>query len=183
MHEIFKPIHDFEIKYAVSNLGHIKSFNYRGTGKERVLKPIVSNNGYETVIFYINSKAKRLYVHRLVAIEFLNNPDNLKEVNHIDGNKRNNNVNNLEWCTSKQNHIHGIVTGLYDNMLKAVAKQRKPFLGRNLVTGEIIKFLSLREAAIYVNGNKANISKVLHGKGNIVKGFTFSYLKGGEGYA
>ena len=179
MTEKWKDIQGFEGRYQISTHGNVKSLNFKGTGIPGILKPIIASNGYYTVIFYNHSHAKRLYVHRLVAQAFLKNPDDWKEVNHKDGEKSNNGVRNLEWCTSQYNHLHAIKTGLYDNMLKAVEKQKKPFFGKNLVTGTIKHFSSLSEAAKFTGGNKGNISKALHNGRTHVKGFSFRYA--GEG--
>jgi len=64
------------------------------------------NHGYNRVNLFVNGKAKKYRTHRLVAMEFINNPLNKENVNHIDGNKLNNNVENLEWCTASENEYH-----------------------------------------------------------------------------
>lgn len=76
---------------------------------EELRKPWLNSNGYKMVWF----DKKNRYVHRLVALEHLSNPDNLPEVNHKDGNKTNNHVENLEWVTRKQNHQHAMETKLW----------------------------------------------------------------------
>lgn len=93
--------------YQVSNLGRILSLNYRGTGRAELLEPADNSNGYLMVYLYKNRKGKWCLVHRLVAEAFLPNPDNLPQVNHIDENKENNRVNNLEWKSPKDNCNHG----------------------------------------------------------------------------
>lgn len=89
--------------YEVSNKGNIKSVNYRGTGKSAIRKQSISKNGYMRVILSDNGKNKTYFVHRLVAAAFIPNPDNLPEIDHIDGNRANNDATNLRWCTRKQN--------------------------------------------------------------------------------
>ena len=76
-----------------------------------ILKPF-DNNGYLVVDLFANAVRQRVPVHRMVAIAFISNPENKPFVNHIDGNKHNNNVENLEWCTASENSIHAIATGL-----------------------------------------------------------------------
>ena len=96
------PIKGFE-HYTVNENGDI--FNTL-TGKKR--KPSVSRNGYCSVDLYNKTKMKRFFIHRLVATAFLPNPNNYPQVNHKDENPRNNNVQNLEWCTAKYNMSYGI---------------------------------------------------------------------------
>lgn len=105
MEEIWKDIPEYEGLYQVSNLGRIKSLqNYRGKGnilKQRIKK------GYYTIGLRKNAKRKWYLTHRLVAQAFIPNPNNLPQINHIDENKLNNNVDNLEWCTVKYNNTYG----------------------------------------------------------------------------
>ena len=118
--EEWKPIKDFENSYEVSNMGRIKSLErkvYRGEvilhKKERILNTYFTSRGYYTVkLYYGNRKFKSKPVHRLVAQEFLYNPNTYPQINHRDGNRENNNVNNLEWCTISMNTQHAYDTGL-----------------------------------------------------------------------
>lgn len=88
--------------YSVSDEGQV-----RNDAGVRTLKPIQRCNGsYLKVYLYNNGIQKQMYVHRLVAEAFIPNPENKAEVNHKDGNKQNNAVSNLEWCTSSENHLH-----------------------------------------------------------------------------
>ncbi len=80
-------------------------------GKRKILTPVI-NNGYAYVMLKHNGKYKHYAIHRLVTEAFIPNPDNKPEVNHIDGDKSNNVVYNLEWCTGKENKIHAYNTGL-----------------------------------------------------------------------
>lgn len=122
MKEIWKDIKDYEGLYQVSNLGRVRSLdrviNYNiENGKKvkrkgKILKQRSNWNNYLYIHFSKNSKIKLFIVHRLVAEAFIPNPNNLPQVNHIDGNKFNNRVDNLEWCTAKENIIHSWKMGL-----------------------------------------------------------------------
>lgn len=104
---------DFGERYKVSNFGNVDSLNYRGRGKrKRIISGINNITGYMQAHITINGTRKTYSVHRLVAICFLPNPNNYKEVNHIDGNKINNHVSNLEWCNHQQNADHAKKLGL-----------------------------------------------------------------------
>ena len=94
--------------YAVSKDGRVKNIK---TG--HILKPGIDPDGYSIVVLMDNGKRNCVKVHRLVASTFLNNPANKPQVNHKDGNKQNNNVENLEWVTNKENAHHAIATGLW----------------------------------------------------------------------
>ena len=95
--------------YHVSNFGRVKSFK---RGKQMILKPMVDKKGYLSVALYKDGVRKYFYVHRLVARAFIPNPENKREVNHIDGHPLNNHVSNLEWCTQSENRQHAYDIGL-----------------------------------------------------------------------
>jgi hypothetical protein len=101
MNEIYKPIEGFEELYLVSNTGKVKSI-YGNT----IRKQYVNNLGYCKVCLYKNKKMVNVSVHRLVANAFLPKNNTMNIVDHVDGNKQNNNASNLRWCTSSQNHMN-----------------------------------------------------------------------------
>lgn len=109
MVENWKNIEGYEGMYQVSNLGRVKSLNFKRTGKEKILKPFVRKE-YLAVNMYKNGVRKTFYIHRLVAEAFMPNPHNLPEVNHKDEDKSNNRVDNLEWCNKKYNANFGTRT-------------------------------------------------------------------------
>ena len=111
--EIWKPIKEFEGIYEVSNTGKIRSLTRKvkmGRGyrifEATILKPQIDKDGYFKVNLSKNGKKKRFFVHRLVAEAFIENPNNFPVVNHKDGNKQNNHVDNLEWTTISENTKH-----------------------------------------------------------------------------
>lgn len=108
MQEIWKDIKGYEGLYQISNLGNVKSLNYRNTRVKKNLTPKINKDGYLWVELRKNTIPKPLLVHRLVGMEFIPNPNNYPEINHKDENKANNNVENLEWCTRTYNVLYSL---------------------------------------------------------------------------
>ena len=116
MQEVWKDIKGYEGLYQVSNLGRARSLDRyvrNGTSNKnikrgKILKPCATRDGYLQLNLIKNKKKKVSTVHRLVAKAFIVNFENKPCVNHIDGNKQNNNVENLEWVTYSENTIHAI---------------------------------------------------------------------------
>lgn len=107
MEEVWKDVSGFEGKYQVSNLGRVRNAN------GRLMKGSIHNKSqYKYVVLRVNNKRYNKHIHRLVADAFIPNTHNSPCVNHIDGNKTNNVVENLEWCTYKENTAHAIKNGL-----------------------------------------------------------------------
>ena len=135
MQELFKDIPNYEGLYQVSNLGNVKSlektFTFPNGGvvvrKEKILKTNNTYNGYLNVRLF-KDKMKGIGVHRLVAQVFVPNPNNLPQVNHIDGNKKNNRADNLEWCDASFNQEHALET-----RLKKVHKVKQYDLNGNYI--------------------------------------------------
>lgn len=140
--EEWRDIPDYP-NYQVSNLGNVKSkeryTKAKGNEiihrKEKLLKPQTDNKGYKYVRLYNSVGFKTKKIHRLVAEIFIENKENKPQVNHKDGNKSNNNVSNLEWCTDLENKQHAIKNGLVDlelrksNMSK-LGKSKKALIKR-----------------------------------------------------
>ena len=101
--EIWKPIKEFEGYYEVSNMGRVRSLNYKRTGKEKILKNIGDYKGYLEIVLTKNGKQKQFKVHRLVAEAFIPNPENKPCIDHINTVKSDNRVENLRWVTYKEN--------------------------------------------------------------------------------
>ncbi len=110
MDEIWKDVIGYEGLYLISSLGRLKRL-YKDK-PEKILKPIKGHLGYMTYTFSKSCKIKTYRIHRIVAIHFIPNPNNYPEVNHIDGNKENYAMINLEWCTRSQNMKHAHSMGL-----------------------------------------------------------------------
>lgn len=136
MEEVWKDIKDYEGLYQVSNLGRVKSLdrkvvqfngfcNIERIYKGRILKPSTSANGYKRVILYDKCKKKNVNIHKLVLLAFVPNTENLAQINHIDEDKSNNCVNNLEWCSSKYNINYGKRNQKTSEALKGKAKSKE----------------------------------------------------------
>lgn len=110
----WKEIKGWEGRYDVSNNGEIRSWYYglKRLSEPRLLKVKTDKYGYRAITLHHGDIKKTYTVHRLVAIAFLPNPQNLPQINHIDGDKNNNSVNNLEWCSSQKNMRHAFDSGL-----------------------------------------------------------------------
>ncbi|MBE8951935.1 MAG: HNH endonuclease [Quinella sp. 1Q7] len=104
--ELWADIEGYVSRYQISTFGRVKSF-FRG--KARILKPFVDKDGYLQLTF---GRGKKFKVHRIVALTFIPNPDGNPQINHLDGNKMNNHVSNLEWCTPIENNRHAVTMGL-----------------------------------------------------------------------
>ena len=149
----YKQIEGFGDKYLVTENGNVIN-SKRG----KTLKPKLTRFGYYEVVLSNQTDGIRNVtyksVHRLVAEAFIDNPNNLKQVNHKNGNKLDNNVNNLEWCTAKQNIQHAWENGL--------SKPSRPNLGKNMLNAE-----SQFRNVIYMkskNGFRAVLSRKIDGK-------------------
>ncbi len=109
--EEWRDIEGYEGLYQVSNLGRVKKVNHRNTGQERILKKPITCFGYERVQLWKDGKPKKFFVHRLVAKAFIPNPRK-KQVNHKNGIKTDNCVENLEWVSAAENTQHAINNNL-----------------------------------------------------------------------
>ena len=168
MQEIWKDVKGYEGLYQVSSLGKVKSLSREVKGKGgskrfllgRILKPSNNGHGYELVMLCKNGKTKGKVVHRLVAEAFIPNPDNKKEVNHIDGIKDENYVENLEWCTRKDNLNHAFNLGLMNT-----AKGANHYKSKKVYSERLNKeFVSIKEVAKYLFLSATSVSKVLRGE-------------------
>ena len=144
--EEWKSITGFS-NYIISNNGKIKSINYNKTGKSKELIPHKLSNGYLGVTLYDDTKKPHmLLIHRLVAITFIPNPNNYKIINHIDENRNNNFVDNLEWCDYKYNLNYGTRNKKLANSLTNNHTISTPVLQYSLNREFIKEFPSISEA-------------------------------------
>ena len=172
MTEKWKNISGWSEKYQISSAGRIRSINYKRTGQARILNGFTKVNGYQTISFReggAGSKQRRFMVHRLVAESFIPNPDNKKYVNHKDGNRENNDVSNLEWCTRSENERHKIYTLGHTSGSCIPPKQVIC-----VETGEI--FPSVTAAARSIGVCQESVSSALRGKSKTSGGFHWKYL-------
>lgn len=188
--EEWRDVVGYEGKYQVSNLGNVRSVDRTFTNacgvnvtrKGVMLKPMLNQGGYMKVTMHKDGKVNTEVIHRCVAEAFIPNENNLPQVNHKDGNKRNNNVSNLEWCTALENMHHAINQGLRNNALEYAKSARKPVIATNLDTGEETFYESI-QAAENVFGR--HVTNVLSGSRKATKGYTFRLaFRGGvsDGY-
>lgn len=171
--EIWKDVKDYEGLYQVSNLGRVKSLNYRRTGKERILKPY--GNVYLQVKLHKDGNREQPLVHVLVATAFLDNPDNLPEVNHKNENPKNNCVENLEWCSSKYNTNYGTRNKRISEKMTNNPKISKPVFSVDKETGLIMYWESAHEAERCTGISNGNIINCCQGKQKSAGGHIWFY--------
>lgn len=177
MVEIWRDIKDYEGLYQVSNLGRVRSVDryVNNNGgvvflKGKIIQPSFNENGYLIVCLHKNNEGKMCRVHRLVAMAFPDlvdwtedakgKPFDELEVNHKDQNKTNNNINNLEWCTSQYNCEYS---------------KSKPILQYTKDMVFVAEYKSLHEASRETSINVGNIGAVLKGKRRYAGGYIWKY--------
>ena len=159
--------------YLVSNTGRVRRV---GSDKDHSVR---DSKGYLVTDLYQDGKRSTARVHRLVAEEFVPNPDGKPEINHKDGNKRNNNASNLEWVTKKENSRHAWDNGLAKPSYGMLGK-KNPHSGRKgkqfriVETGET--FGTLKECEEKIDGNNRHINDCLRGRQRTHRGYHFEYV-------
>lgn len=181
MDEIWKDVAGFEGLYQVSNFGRVRSMDRRVRTKgnyTRKVNGVVLKNCFDGNYFHVilnnKGKGKVFLVHRIVAEAFIENRYGLPQVNHKDGNKLNNKVTNLEWCTAKDNLMHAFSTGLATPQITHY-RGVKAFIAKDMsFVGE---YKSQHEAARKLGLNVAHICSVLKGRAIQTCGYYFEYSK------
>ena len=190
--EIWKDIEGYEGLYQVSNLGRVKSLGNGNSNasKEKILKPGKNRENYLLVVLNKNGERRTCSVHRLVANAFIPNPNNKPCVDHVNTIRVDNRVDNIRWCTYKENSNNEL-TRKHNSELKKGEKH--PMYGKHrseetrqkiseskgkkiicVETGEV--FSSTYEVERQLGINQTNISRCCRGKQKIAKGLTFRYL-------
>lgn len=183
MKEIWQDIRGYEGRYQVSSLGNVKSLNYRGIkGYERQLTQKKNNDGRMWVALYRNGTVKPMLVHRLVAMAFIPNPENLPQINHKDEKPANNCVENLEWCTGKYNIQYSM--NRHPERYGNAGSPKGPRNGKRkdlpinqlTQTGEIVKrWVNSRTIFLETGMSDWSISECCRGKRKTAYGFRWQY--------
>lgn len=150
--ETFVEIEGFE-NYEVSNLGKVRNIK-----SGRLLKPWIIQSGYLGLCLYENNKRKNLLLHKIIATAFIDNPEEKPCVNHIDENKLNNDLSNLEWCTVRENNMHGTRTK------RAAEKHFKKVIQLDLNDNVLNEFESIKQAERETGIYATSISACCNGK-------------------
>lgn len=188
--EVWKDVPGFEGLYVASNTGGLIRMPYRGakrnrwgniidfTMSERAVKPKPNNRGYLQVRLYKDSVCFNMLLHRVVAMAFIPNPQNLPQINHIDEDKTNNNISNLEWCTNMYNRHHG--TGIErmaknHDYSKISARLSIPVLQIHSDGSVIKRWPSIASAAKHYHVNAVHITQTCKGTRKLAKGYRWQY--------
>lgn len=179
MEVIWKDVKGYEGIYKVLNFGVIKSLDhnvFHSNGrhriqKGRILKTHISKKGY--VMVCLSKKGKRLHtgVHRVVATAFVPNKNLKPQVNHIDGNKKNNNYKNLEWCTNSENQIHAVKNNLIKHNLGENHHMAK------LSNNEVLKVRTLNKIGFSCKELAKDYSVSETAMSNILRKITYKNVK------
>lgn len=185
--EVWKAIEGTDGRYEVSNTGKVRGMNYRNQREPKEISQREDKYGYKRVNIFCNGKRAVKTVHRLVAEAFIPNPDALPQVNHIDGNKKNNEKSNLEWCTASRNVQHAFDIGLKEKSREHARiiginhnlKTSKKVVVTNTESGKRMVFNSISEACRILGVTRSNAQQVLNsdGKRKIAGGYYWELIE------
>ena len=175
MNEIWKDIEGYEDLYQVSNYGRVKALINKRHKEERIRRFGINKLGYCQVELSKNGSTKIYLVHRLVALAFIPNPNNLPCVNHKDENPSNNNVGNLEWCSYKYNSNYGTSKRRISSKLKNHPNLSKTILQFTKDNDFIAEYPSISEIHRLFDYNVGHIWECCNGKRKSAYGYRWEY--------
>ena len=183
----YRDIVWYQWLYMVSPIWEVVSLHYRGHSRIKNLVPAIYIGGYIRYWLFKEGRQKWILAHRLVAQAFLHNPDNKPQINHINGVRNDNRLENLEWCTSSENNKHKFVTLWYKNLFHSDKNPSTGYFGSMSSTGKkvlqydrignFIKWWgSVIDASVWLWLGKTSISWCCRGKNKSAGWFIWKYL-------
>ena len=177
--EIWKSLKDYEDYFEISSIGNLRRIKFDDELNKKKFelpfyrKPVLDKDGYLKYKIHINGKYKTFFAHRLVALNFIENPLNKKEVNHINGIKTDNRLENLEWVTASENRQHCIK---FLNPNLSNEQNKKKIAKYDLDMNFIKEYDSLTQASVENDVNISYISMVCSGKKKSAKKFIYKFI-------
>lgn len=172
MEEVWKDIEWHKGAYKISNLGRVYSVQ-----RKKIKNTFIDKGGYVRVQLYHNYTQKRFLVHRLVAEAFIPNSNNYPQVNHIDENKLNNCVDNLEWCTNKYNCNFGTKPEKSRKNSSKLQLNKRSVAIYDSENNYIDTCKSMMDVARKLNCSYSNVQSVLYGRTKTCKGYVLKYAE------
>lgn len=169
--EEWRPVVGYEGLYEVSNLGNVDSLNFHREGRRHRIKVRVNFFGYAYVMLNKDKQQRPYFLHRIIAMAFVPNPNNYPIINHKDENPLNNNIENLEWVTYKYNTNYGTC------IKRRSEKKKKPVIQMTLDGEFIARYNSVKEAAANINCRPSSITCACRGRLKKCQGFLWKFEK------